>query len=673
MPTEKQTDANLTQHRFNKPDTDVLSDRDMDEGALGDMPYEDECSRFDAAQQVPQPSLREQLQAFADKLDDSHGRLFNEGEVYVDRNAALDLIDTLVGLSREGDTYSDDVLARRLAQHGDDRFADVKAAFAEFHTGTKGDKTANRTTYAAFSPPLYEQLETLAMDLIDGRSPMFRQDEVIVNLNEPLELIETLLKFCPEKVKQSEQASASGEPPICEQLLQFADELLESPNPALRVEDVILDRKDAVAFVKKLIALSQKDGVPSDETLIKRLSQGGTEAVSTTGVLYSMQKDAAEDGPASRLPLYKQLQNLSDRVFTGAHNPLNKSETAVTVSEVLPLLNTLIDFCGPVETKAAAPARPTQSAERLERTVTQATEETQKAAKQPMRAATETSAKETTASEQASVEEPKFSREAAAETLPDESNATSADKEKETGGDEFEEAEEALKMHQPSLYDRLRDLEEALQEGRAPLMKPDHVTIPRDDALELVQTLIGYCEEGGVSVDDALIDRLSSDDHQGDTDYMPLRRVKQRARVIIGDATVQAEHILADARTLAARLLQETEDKVKERYDEAEKEINVRLSSTNEVSAKRLNESRDELITSRQRAVDILNRYMDKAEEDYQGYWERAEKSLIVSLEKSDTAYAKVADTFERELKVIHEDIETIDDILEELKLNRPR
>ncbi len=245
--------------------------------------------------------------------------------------------------------------------------------------------------------------------------------------------------------------------------------------------------------------------------------------------------------------------------------------------------------------------------------------------------------------------------------------------EKDTYEDELDAAQVAAKAAVPTLYDRLQDLADELVDGRAPLLQKDHVIIHRDDALDLIETLIGYCEEGGVSVDDALIDRLSSDAHQGDTDYMPLRRVKQRARVIIGDATVQAEHILDDARTLAARLLQETEDKIEARYDEAEQEINVRLSSTNEVSAKRLNESRDELISSRQRAVDILNRYMDKAEEDYQGYWERAEKSLIVSLQKSDTAYGKVAETFERELKVIREDIETIDSILEELKLNRPR
>lgn len=243
----------------------------------------------------------------------------------------------------------------------------------------------------------------------------------------------------------------------------------------------------------------------------------------------------------------------------------------------------------------------------------------------------------------------------------------------DTYEEEFDAAQEAATEAVPSLYDRLQDLADELTEGRAPLLQKDHVIIHREDALDLVETLIAYCEEGGVRVDDALIDRLSSDTHPGDTDYMPLRRVKQRARIILGDATVQAEHILNDARTLAARLLQETEEKIEARYDEAEQEINVRLSSTNEVSAKRLNESRDELIHSRQRAVDILNRYMDKAEEDYQGYWERAEKSLIVSLQKSDTAYAKVAEIFERELRVIGEDIETINSILEDLKLNRPR
>ena len=86
-----------------------------------------------------------------------------------------------------------------------------------------------------------------------------------------------------------------------------------------------------------------------------------------------------------------------------------------------------------------------------------------------------------------------------------------------------------------------------------------------------------------------------------------------------------------------------------------------------------MTEARSALTQSRQQAVDIINRYMDKAEDDYQGYWVRAEKTLQAALDKSDVTLGKVADVFERELEVIAEDLQTIDGILEELKMNRPR
>lgn len=235
------------------------------------------------------------------------------------------------------------------------------------------------------------------------------------------------------------------------------------------------------------------------------------------------------------------------------------------------------------------------------------------------------------------------------------------------------ETEPIVKENQESLYDQLKALADEIENGSSPLFRKESVIIPREKSLDLIANLLDYCEEGGIRMDDFLIDRLASDSHRGDSDYMPLRRVKQRAEVILGNASVQAETIVKDARILASKLLHETEVKIKARYDEVESDINERINSSKDATTKQLLEARDEVTTSRQQAVDILNTYMEKAEEDYQGYWERAEQTLQAAFQKADTILEKAADIYQRELDVLKEDLATIDGILEELRLNRPR
>ena len=62
---------------------------------------------------------------------------------------------------------------------------------------------------------------------------------------------------------------------------------------------------------------------------------------------------------------------------------------------------------------------------------------------------------------------------------------------------------------------------------------------------------------------------------------------------------------------------------------------------------------------------------MDKAEDDYQGYWERAEQTLFAAMLKSESVLSKGCEIYERELAVIREDIESIEDILEKLARTR--
>lgn len=222
------------------------------------------------------------------------------------------------------------------------------------------------------------------------------------------------------------------------------------------------------------------------------------------------------------------------------------------------------------------------------------------------------------------------------------------------------------------LTEKLSALADELIDAPSPLLRKDSVIIDRASTLALVEELLAYCESEGPAADDNLMDALTADGHQDET-YKPLRRVKARAQVVIAEATVQADHIVNDARVLSRQLLQDTEEQIKARYDEVDADIKSKLDGAQILSQQRLTEARTALTSSRQQAVDILNRYMDKAEDDYQGYWVRAEKTLQAALEQSDLVLAKVTDIFEREMDVIGKDLQTIDDILEELKMNRPR
>ena len=223
------------------------------------------------------------------------------------------------------------------------------------------------------------------------------------------------------------------------------------------------------------------------------------------------------------------------------------------------------------------------------------------------------------------------------------------------------------------LTEKLKAFADQLMDNPAPLLRKDSVIIPREPALDLIEELLAYAESDGLPAEDNLIDALAADGHYEDPAYRPLHRVKSRAQVIIANATVQADNIVNDARVLSKQLLQDTEDQIKARYDEVDTDIKNKLDGAQILSEKRLTEARSALTQSRQQAVDIINRYMDKAEDDYQGYWIRAEKTLQAALDKSDVTLGKVADVFERELEVIAEDLQTIDGILEELKMNRPR
>ncbi|MFP5527625.1 hypothetical protein ACLGL1_03970 [Peptococcus simiae] len=222
------------------------------------------------------------------------------------------------------------------------------------------------------------------------------------------------------------------------------------------------------------------------------------------------------------------------------------------------------------------------------------------------------------------------------------------------------------------LTEKLSALADELIEAPSPLLRKDSVIIDRASTLALVEELLAYCESEGPAADDNLMDALTADGHNDET-YKPLRRVKARAQVVIAEATVQADHIVNDARVLSKELLQDTEEQIKARYDEVDADIKSKLDGAQILSQQRLTEARTALTSSRQQAVNILNRYMDKAEDDYQGYWVRAEQTLQAALEQSDLVLAKVTDIFEREMDVIGKDLQTIDDILEELQMNRPR
>lgn len=225
------------------------------------------------------------------------------------------------------------------------------------------------------------------------------------------------------------------------------------------------------------------------------------------------------------------------------------------------------------------------------------------------------------------------------------------------------------------LYEGLLALAEDLRTGKSPLFRENQVILDRERHLALLDHLLGLCADEriyGISPEDALVDVLASDGHDSMADA-PMRRVKERARVILGDATVQAETILGDARALASQLLSEAEEKISKRYEEAEADLDQLIANNKEASRNHLMDARAELSASRKQAVDILNKYMEKAEEDYQGYWERAEKTLLVSYEKSDRALEKGAEIFEKELALVKMDMETLEEIITDLKNKRPR
>lgn len=226
-----------------------------------------------------------------------------------------------------------------------------------------------------------------------------------------------------------------------------------------------------------------------------------------------------------------------------------------------------------------------------------------------------------------------------------------------------------------SICDDLYHLQTLLEDSRSPFMHKTEVLVPREKTLRLIRSLTAICEVDPSYIDsaseDKLIDKLVSE-HTED-DYKPLERARSRAQAILQDATRQADTIIGDAKTLARQLLAETQAEIQEKFDAADEQIAVRMTTTKEESTKKLNQARTELTTSRQRSVEILSKYLEKAENDYQGYWERAEHTVIASLEQSESILAKAADIYRKELLAIHQDKEELDEILEHLKKYKKR
>lgn len=226
-----------------------------------------------------------------------------------------------------------------------------------------------------------------------------------------------------------------------------------------------------------------------------------------------------------------------------------------------------------------------------------------------------------------------------------------------------------------SICDDLYHLQTLLEDSRSPFMHKTEVLVPREKTLRLIRSLTAICEVDPSYIDsaseDKLIDKLVSE-HTED-DYKPLERARSRAQAILQDAARQADTIISDAKTLARQLLAETQAEIQEKFDAADEQIAVRMTTTKEESTKKLNQARTELTTSRQRSVEILSKYLEKAENDYQGYWERAEHTVIASLEQSESILAKAADIYRKELLAIHQDKEELDEILEHLKKYKKR
>ena len=254
-----------------------------------------------------------------------------------------------------------------------------------------------------------------------------------------------------------------------------------------------------------------------------------------------------------------------------------------------------------------------------------------------------------------------------------EEKAEDAPEEKDIYEEELAQALEAQKKND-SICDDLRELERHLEEAKSPMLHKTEVLVPREKTLRLISSLTAICDVNpdyleGAAEEDFLIDRLVSG-HSKD-DYKPLERAYNRAQAIIADATQKADIIVSDAKTLSAQILAETETEIKSKYDEADERIALHLTTAKTESSKKLSEARSELTTSRQRSVEILSKYLEKAESDYQGYWERAEHTVMASLEQSESILAKAEDIYKKELDVIKQDREEIEEILESLKRHR--
>lgn len=239
---------------------------------------------------------------------------------------------------------------------------------------------------------------------------------------------------------------------------------------------------------------------------------------------------------------------------------------------------------------------------------------------------------------------------------------------------EMEQALEAAGIDSArSTCEELRQLETQLREGKSPWRQEKNVIIERKPALQLIQGLTALCDsKAGDGFEDELFDTLASSSHLEEGDFKPMYRVKSRAKGILEDASRQADDILNDARILSNKLLRDTDAKIQEKYDQADMEIEQRISSSKEASVKHLTEAREELTASRKQSVDILNMYLNKAEDDYQGYWERAEQTLMASLWRSDQVLEKAVDIYKKELLAIGEDLQVLREILEDLSRRRP-
>lgn len=273
------------------------------------------------------------------------------------------------------------------------------------------------------------------------------------------------------------------------------------------------------------------------------------------------------------------------------------------------------------------------------------------------------------------------------ETLPEEENVVQADSDGEYYEDDYyiEETDEEQEApvdeltqvraaEHNSICQDLHDLQKHLEEASSPMFHKNEVLVPREKTLRLIRSLTILCDVDPSYIDgaseDLLIDRLACD--PGNGEYEPLKRARCRAQTIIQNASKQAETIITDAKVLATQLLAETEAEIKEKYDDADLQIAARMDTAKEESSKKLNEARSELTSSRQHSVEILSKYLEKAEIDYQGYWERAENTVMASLEQSESILTKAAEIYRKELEVIRQDRDELSEILDHLKRYRP-